>query len=182
MCQKQKLNVKSSTEGETVGASDYLPNMIWARMFLEEQGFALEENILYQDNQSAMKLELNGRMSSGKKTKHMDNRYFWIKDRVKSENIKIEYCPTQMMVSDFFTKPLQGSLFKRFRDVVLAYVHINSLEQFRDEKTSSKERVRNHGIGEQSSESNVDDKSSESSPGTQRVSWADVVRRHTNGS
>ena len=33
-CQKQKLNVKSSTEGEIVGVSDFLPNMIWARMFL----------------------------------------------------------------------------------------------------------------------------------------------------
>ena len=37
--QKQKLNTKSSTEGEIVGVSDYLPNIIWARMFLEEQGF-----------------------------------------------------------------------------------------------------------------------------------------------
>ena len=38
-CQKQKLNVKSSTEGEIVGVSDFLPNMIWARMFLEAQGY-----------------------------------------------------------------------------------------------------------------------------------------------
>lgn len=45
MCQKQKLNVKSSTEGEVVGASDYLPNIIWAKMFLEDQGYPLEENI-----------------------------------------------------------------------------------------------------------------------------------------
>ena len=50
--QKQKLNTKSSTEGEIVGVSDYLPNVIWARMFLDEQGFKVEENILYQDNQS----------------------------------------------------------------------------------------------------------------------------------
>ena len=81
-CQKQKLNVKSSTEGEILGVSDFLPTMIWARMFLEEQGYRLQENILYQDNQSAMKIELNGRFSSGSKRKHMDNRFFWIKDRV----------------------------------------------------------------------------------------------------
>ena len=78
-CQKQKLNVKSSTEGEIVRVSDFLPNMIWARMFLGAQGLELTENILYQDNQSAMKIERNGRRSSTKNTKHMDNRYFWIK-------------------------------------------------------------------------------------------------------
>jgi hypothetical protein len=38
MCQKQKLNSKSSTEAEIIGVSDFLPNMIWARMFLEHQG------------------------------------------------------------------------------------------------------------------------------------------------
>ena len=68
-CQKQKLNTKSSTEAEIVGVSDYLPNMIWARMFLGEQGFILKENILYQDNQSAIKIEENGKRSSGPKNK-----------------------------------------------------------------------------------------------------------------
>lgn len=54
MCQKQKLNSKSSTEAEIIGVSDFLPNMIWARMFLECQGYEIDENILYQDNQSAI--------------------------------------------------------------------------------------------------------------------------------
>ena len=49
---KQKLNTKSSTEAEIVGMSDYLPFNIWLRMFLEEQGFYLTNNIVHQDNQS----------------------------------------------------------------------------------------------------------------------------------
>ena len=44
---KQKLNTKSSTEAKIVGVSNYLPNFIWARMFLEDQGFTTEENILF---------------------------------------------------------------------------------------------------------------------------------------
>ena len=48
--QKQKLSTKSSTEGEIAGVSDYLPNIIQARMFLNEQDFNAEENILHQDN------------------------------------------------------------------------------------------------------------------------------------
>jgi len=40
MCKstKQKLNTKSSTEAEVVGSSNYLPNTVWAKMFLAEQG------------------------------------------------------------------------------------------------------------------------------------------------
>jgi len=47
MCKstKQKLNTKISTEAEVVGSSDYLPNTIWARRFLAEQGYELTENI-----------------------------------------------------------------------------------------------------------------------------------------
>jgi hypothetical protein len=47
MCKstKQKLHTKSSTEAKVVGSSDYLPNTIWARMFLAEQGYELTENI-----------------------------------------------------------------------------------------------------------------------------------------
>ena len=73
---KQKLNTKSSTEAELVGASDYLPNTIWAKMFLGAQGYEISENTLYQDNQSAMKLEKNGRASCGQKSRHIDIRYF----------------------------------------------------------------------------------------------------------
>lgn len=40
---KQKLNIKSSTEAELVGASDYLPNAIWTKNFLEAQGHDLTE-------------------------------------------------------------------------------------------------------------------------------------------
>ena len=109
---KKKLNTKSSTKAKIVGVSDSIPNVIWARVFLEAQGFTIEENILFQDNQSAIKIEENGKSSSGQKTKHMDNRYFWIKDRLQYEGIKVEYCPTEKMIVDFFTKPPQGDLFK----------------------------------------------------------------------
>lgn len=139
-CQKQKLNTKSSTEGEIVGLSDYMPNIIWARMFLDAQGYTLKENIVYQDNMSAMKIAKNGKMSSGQKTKHMNNRYFWIKDRVKSEGITVQYCPTEKMIADFFTKPLQGSLFRKFRDVILGYEHISVLNKI-EGNIQAEERV-----------------------------------------
>ena len=45
----------------------------------------------------------------------------FIKDRIDKKEIAVEYCPTHLMVADFFTKPLQGRMFKFFRDVVMGY-------------------------------------------------------------
>ena len=55
-CSKQKINTKSSTESEVVGASDFLPYIIWASYFLNAQGYKLHRNIFYQDNTSAIKM------------------------------------------------------------------------------------------------------------------------------
>ena len=66
---KQKLNTKSSTEAELVGASDYLPNTIWLKLFMEAQGYKMSETVFEQDNESAIRIEENGRMSAGLKIK-----------------------------------------------------------------------------------------------------------------
>ena len=65
---KQNLNTKSSTEAKLIGADDTMPHMLWTRYFLEAQGYGINENILYQDNMSAMLLEKNGKKSSTKNT------------------------------------------------------------------------------------------------------------------
>ena len=36
---------------------DLMPQILWMRSFLEAQGMKVYDNIVYQDNQSAMKLE-----------------------------------------------------------------------------------------------------------------------------
>ena len=45
---KKKLNTKSSTEAELVGASDYLPNLLWAKMFMEAQVYVMDGSFLAQ--------------------------------------------------------------------------------------------------------------------------------------
>ena len=108
---KQKLNTKSSTEAEVVGVSDYLPNTIWTTFFLSHQSIDLKESTLYQDNTSAMKLERNGRDSCSQKSQHIYIRYFWVKDCLQNEPNKLEYCPTEQMLSVFYKtsarKPVQ---------------------------------------------------------------------------
>ena len=116
---RQKLNTRSSTEGELVAVHDVLPQIIWTRYFLEAQGIKVKDNVLFQDNKSAMLLETNGRGSSSKRTRHINVRYFFVKDRIGRGDISLEHCPTEGMIADFFTKPLQGRQFELFRDLVM---------------------------------------------------------------
>jgi hypothetical protein len=125
---RQKLTTKSSTEAELVGVSDILPQVLWTRYFLEAQGYDINDNLLYQDNKSAILLEKNGKMSSGKRTRHINIRYFFVTDRIENKELRVEYCPTGSMLADFFTKPLQGGLFMKFRDQVMGVVPTVSID------------------------------------------------------
>ena len=54
------------------------------------------------------------------------------------------YCPTEIKLADFYTKELQGRMFKLFWDVIMGYADISTLKlpinlQF-------EERVENRGF------------------------------------
>jgi hypothetical protein len=116
---KQKLNTRSSTEAELVGADDAMSLILWTKSFLKEQGIEVKENIIYQDNKSTILLEENGRKSAGKRTRALNIRYFFITDQIEKKNLKVEFCPTDNMIGDFMTKPLQGQKFKDFRAEIM---------------------------------------------------------------
>jgi hypothetical protein len=115
---KQKLTTKSSTEAELVSLSDNVSQVIWTRDFLSAQGYTMKAARVYQDNQSTMALVEKGR-STAEKTRHINIRYFFVKDRVDAGEIFIEYCPTERMLADILTKPLQGPAFREMRDLLL---------------------------------------------------------------
>ena len=116
---KQRLVSRSSTESELIGVYDVLPQVLWMKQFLEEQGRLDTTTIVYQQNMSSILLERNGRSSSTKRTKHMHIRYFYVTEQVHNKTIHITHCPTEEMVADVFTKPLQGSLFTKMRNYVM---------------------------------------------------------------
>ena len=109
---KQKLNVGSSTESELVATHDQMPDVMHTLYFIEAQGYAIDKNIIYQDNQSTIRLEVNGKMSSGKKTKHISSRFFFITDKVARGEVDVEYCPTEKMWCDILNKPKQGASYR----------------------------------------------------------------------
>jgi hypothetical protein len=118
MSSKQKLNTRSSTEAELVGVDDCMAKILWTKNFMESQGYKVHTTA-YQDNESAILLEKNGKASSSKRTRHINIRYFFITDNIHKGNIHVEYCPTREMLGDFFTKPLQGYLFKKLRSLIM---------------------------------------------------------------
>mgnify|MGYP000184801625 CR=1 FL=1 len=120
---KQKLNTRSSTKTEVVSVDNCMPVVLWTRCFMEAQGYGVRENIVYQDNQSAMLMENNGKASSSKRTKHISIRYYFVTDRINKKDLSVEWCPTGDMIGDFMTKPTQGALFRKFRDQIMGVVH-----------------------------------------------------------
>ena len=157
MSTKQKINTKSSTEAELVGVDDGIPFNIWCYYYLRDQGFHAHQcdphddnakkfgfqghtNILYQDNTSSIRLEENGKASSTKRTRHINIRYFLITDKIKRGEVTVEYCPTEEMLADYFTKPLQGSLFRKLRNAILG---ITDAEYLTYKASYDRNKIRN---------------------------------------
>ena len=113
------MNTRSSTEAELVGSNDAMSPAMWHKLFIEAQNHRIDEMKLYRDNTSCMQLETHGRRSTSQRTKHLHVRYFYITDRIKNNDLSIEFCPTEDMVADFFTKPLQGETFRKFRRLIM---------------------------------------------------------------
>ncbi len=112
---KVKLNTRSSTETELYTADMFMPEILWSLHFIQAQGFEVECVGLYQDNISTQLLIKNGKMSSGKKMKHIKVKFFFIKDRIDDGEIRVLDCPAKEMWADIMTKPLQGTAFRVMR-------------------------------------------------------------------
>ena len=46
---------------------------------------------------------------------------------IDRKQIRVVYCPTGKMLADFFTKPLQGELYRYFRNIIMGYTPISDL-------------------------------------------------------
>ena len=75
----QKIQAKSSTEDELIGAYDTVLQELWKIYLWEDQGYTIEENIVYQGNKSAILLETNRQVSSSNCTKQIKAQFFFVK-------------------------------------------------------------------------------------------------------
>jgi hypothetical protein len=115
---KQTIVAKSSTEAEMIAVSDHAGELIAQNEFYVHQCGSNKPAVLYQDNQSTIRLLRNGKSSSDR-TKHIKIRYFWLKDRIDCKDVLVEYMPTEDMIADILTKPLQGDQFIKLRRLLM---------------------------------------------------------------
>ena len=58
-------------------------------------------------------------MSSTQRTRHINIRHFFLKNRIDKGQLNVEHCPTEQMLADFFSKPLHESKFIEFRNIIM---------------------------------------------------------------
>ena len=116
---KQKINTRSLTVAELVAVDDFLSKLVWFKKVLQGLGYALWQNLLFQDNTSAILMETNRHKCLGKCNCAIDVRYFAIKDAIDQGDFKIKHCCTNEMIADYMTKSLQGKIFFDFRKLIL---------------------------------------------------------------
>jgi hypothetical protein len=92
---KQGMNTRSLTEAKVVGADEVVGALLWTKLFLQAQGYPVADNILYQDNCSAILLDEYGQQS---RSRHLDICLFLIKDQKEKGNLSIQYCPSDHMI------------------------------------------------------------------------------------
>ena len=118
---KQKVNARSLTESELIGVDDRISEILWTWKMLERQGFKVKVNIIYQDNTSTTKLQKNGKASSVNRTRHYDIKYCYVTDLTGRGEFQVIYFPTNDMLGDYMNKPLLGSKFGKFIDLIINF-------------------------------------------------------------
>src|SRR6201992_3423355 len=101
----QSIVTLSTTEAEYISSVTTGQEILWLRNLFTELGYPPQKtSTLNIDNQSALNVAKNpehhGRM------KHLDLRYYWLRDVVEHGTITLKYCPTEDMPADLLTKPL----------------------------------------------------------------------------
>ena len=80
-----------------------MTGVLCTRYWLDAQEYDVFENIVYQDNKSAIILENNVKASSSKCTKHINHRHYFVTDRIEKDEISLEWCPTADKINSRFS-------------------------------------------------------------------------------
>ncbi|GJU42070.1 putative RNA-directed DNA polymerase [Tanacetum coccineum] len=114
---QQPIVTLSTTEAEFVAATTCACQVLWLRRMLEYIGLTQEEGTIVNcDNMSTIKLSKNSVMHN--RSKHIDVRYYFLRDLVNDGAIELRYCNTLAQVADIMTKPLKVDQFEKLRDMM----------------------------------------------------------------
>jgi hypothetical protein len=112
---KQTFVVLSTAEVEYIALSVVVREAVWLRKLLAYLfGHVLDSIVIDSDNQSCVKI-LENRVFHDK-SKHIEIKYYYIRDMVQRMVVLVQYLPTDEQVADVLTKPLTNLKFEYFRD------------------------------------------------------------------
>ena len=111
---KQSTVAKSTTEAEYVALSQATQEAIWLRRLLCDLGCKADgPTLINEDNQGAIEIARNPKFHN--RTKRIDTTFHFIREKIVSKEIKVEYCSTHDMIADIMTKALPKDRFERLR-------------------------------------------------------------------
>jgi hypothetical protein len=113
----QKVVATSTVEAEYYSLVAEMQEGLWLISLIKEIGFELPLPIrLMEDNQGCIAVAQNPGNHS--RTKHIDIRNHFIREKIAEKTFILEYCPTDKMIADIFTKALPRIQFERLRDMM----------------------------------------------------------------
>jgi hypothetical protein len=105
MSRLQPFVTLSTTEAEYVAAISAGQEILWLRHLFTEMGFQFDSpSTLWIDNQSALSVAKNPDHHG--RVKHLDLRFYWLRDEVERGIIRVEHISTDINPADIFTKAL----------------------------------------------------------------------------
>jgi hypothetical protein len=117
---RQATVALSSCEAEYIAESEAAKEAIWLRRLLASLsstaagGYQGPRKVLILgDNEGALSLAKNPLFHS--RTKHIDTRYHFVREKVQEGLVEMGWVPTKMNIADGMTKPLSGQAFQSFR-------------------------------------------------------------------
>nr|GEU36157.1 copia protein [Tanacetum cinerariifolium] len=106
---KQDCTSMSSAEAEYVSLSACCAQVLWMRTQLADYGFHFDKIPMYCDSKTAISISCNTIQHS--RTKHIDVRYHFIKEKVENVIVELFFVGTEYQLADLFTKALPEERF-----------------------------------------------------------------------
>jgi len=115
-----KTVATSTCEAEVNAAVSGVKDAVHLQRMLFDLGLAPENKtiIVHEDNSAAISQAKAG-LRAIRNAKHYHVKLAWLQQLVNDKHVKFQYCPTNDMLADFYTKPLDVDKFIQFRDAIM---------------------------------------------------------------